>query len=96
MSPPDLSTKDGRAAYRAELRGVARAARLIGFLLILAGAVLVFLPRMYWSFPHQLVWIGYFLIATGWAFFAYAIVTRSRHHRRRMDELRAQLDGESQ
>jgi len=93
MTQPDLDSDNGRAAYRAELRAVGRVPRLIGFGLIVAGALAVLLAGQGGGETATL--IGYFLLGTGWAFFAYAIILRSKHHRRRMEEMRAQLGGES-
>ena len=94
MSPPDLTTEEANAAYRAELRAVARTPRLVGFGLILAGAVAVFLAGRGGGETATLA--GYVLLAAGWACFGYAILRRSQYHRRRMEALSAQLGGESQ
>lgn len=87
MSRPDLSDDQAVAQYRAELRTVGRKPRLIGFALVLLGALAV------WFTPHTrpagpiLQWIAYAALAGGWAMMLYAIFLRTRYHRRRMREV---------
>lgn len=89
MSRPDLTDADARAAYRKELRGVARWPRTVGLLCVFASLGL-------WAWPQSggpLVlgplatesW-GWIVLAVGWAILLWAIVTRTRYHRARMDE----------
>ncbi len=87
MSAPDLETEQGRVAYRAELRGVARPYRLGGFILILLGAGYVMGTRLGW-FPadNTAVVIAYGAVAFGWALFIAATFLRTRHHKRRLAE----------
>lgn len=87
MSAPDLETEDGRAAYRAELRGMARPYRLGGFVLILLGAGYVMATRMGWAPVQQTAMVvAYGAVAVGWALFITAIFLRTRHHKRRLAE----------
>ena len=87
MSLPDLSTDEGRAAYRAELKAVARPYRLGGLVLILLGVAWVMATR-YEVVPQQqiLMVIAYGLVAAGWALFLASTFLRNRHHKRRLAE----------
>lgn len=82
--PPDLSTQEGRDAYRRELRTVAAPLRLAGLLVVLIGAGLAVATRATdWAFP---VWIDtaiFTLLGLGWAILIAVIVLRYQHHRRR-------------
>jgi hypothetical protein len=70
-----------RAAYIDTLRGLHKRERLVGFLLILAGAALVIPSRFVFGWPHQAIWAGYALVAVGWALFIYVIFRRSQWRR---------------
>jgi len=87
MSLPDISTEEGRAAYRAELKAVARPYRLGGFVLILLGVGYVLATR-YDFVPTQqtLLMIAYGMVAAGWALFLVSIYLRNRHHKNRLAE----------
>lgn len=88
MSAPDLSTEDGRAAYRAELRKVALPMRWTGLALIVLAAVFcVGASRGFLGLPEGSVVIGYGMLAAGWALVIATVFLRTRHHRRRMAEL---------
>ena len=89
MTRPDLTDAEARAAYRKELRGVARWPRTVGLLCVFASLGL-------WAWPQSggpLVlgplatesW-GWIMLGVGWAILLWAIVTRTRYHRARMDE----------
>ena len=68
LSPPDLDTEEGRAAYRAELRAVALPLRWGGLALILLAALFcVGASRGFLGLPAGSVVIGYGLLAAGWA-----------------------------
>lgn len=87
MTKPDFSTDAGVAAYRAELRAVARTPRLIGFALVVLGAIAVYAaPQAGASAGPVVQWIGYAALAAGWALMLAAIFIRTRHHRRRLRE----------
>lgn len=88
MSPPDLDTEDGRAAYRAELRRVALPMRWAGLGLMVVAALLVFVVSRGWAgLPEGAVVVGYGLLAAGWALVIATVFLRNRHHRRRMAEM---------
>ena len=88
MSPPDLETEEGRAAYRAELRAVALPLRWSGLgLILLAALFCVGASRGFMGLPEGSVVIGYGLLAAGWALVIATTYLRNRHHRRRMKEL---------
>ena len=90
LSPPDLDTEEGRAAYRAELRKVALPLRWSGLALILLAALFcVGASRGFMGLPEGSVVIGYGLLAAGWALVIATVFLRTRYHRRRM----AMLDG---
>lgn len=88
MTPPDLSTEDGRAAYRRELRRVGWRWRWGGLALIVIAALWVAAARdggQAWA--EQGVMVAYGLLAAGWVMVISSIAMRTRHHRRRMAEL---------
>ena len=85
--PPDLSDPGIRAAYRRELRGIARSWRWTGLAVVALGLALLTLPRMGgpWMLgPLPAQHWGWAALALGWAILAAVIVRRTRHHRRRM------------
>ncbi len=87
MSRPDLSTPEGIAAYRQELRGVARPYRWGGLLLIVLAALMVMGSRQGWfDLGETGVNIGYGLLAVGWGLVLVGILMRTRYHRRRLGE----------
>lgn len=79
--PPDLNDPAARAAYRAELRGVAWPVRWLGVGIALLG-VGAALAR-HWL-PHIPVAIPVFLIAVAALHMAAGFVIRTRYHRLRM------------
>lgn len=84
---PDLTTDDGRAAYRKELRRVAMPVRWSGLGLIVLGAALALFAR-YGTFglDYGVMPFAYAALAFGWALVIAAIFIRTRHHRRRLAE----------
>ncbi len=87
MTAPDLDTEAGLAAYRAELRRVARAPRIAGFVAVFAGCLVVLAANQRWGItPADAIW-GYGLLAVGWALLVVAFVLRSRYHRARMSQI---------
>lgn len=86
MTRPDFSTEAGVAAYRAELRAVGRKPRLIGFALVVLGAVAVYASPQAGGAAQTVQWIGYAALTAGWVLMLAAIVMRTRHHRRRLRE----------
>lgn len=86
MARPDLSTPEAIKAYRSELRGIAKMWRYAGFAIILAGtAAMIFVAHTRHDiFGTREGQASIAAIALGWAFFAVAIVRRTRYHRRRL------------
>lgn len=83
---PDLSDSAARAAYRSELRGLARGWRLLGFVLIAGGVAAQFYLRSGAApgpWPMRASWAA---IAVGWLIFAGVIACRTRYHKARMAE----------
>lgn len=87
MTRPDLSDAEARAAYRRELRGVARWPRMLGLMFVFASLGL-------WAWPQSggpLVigplptetW-GWICLAIGWAVLLWVIVARVRHNKARL------------
>lgn len=87
MTRPDLSTDAGVAAYRAELRNVGRKPRLIGFALVVLGAIAVWTAPQAGGAGETVQFAGYAALAGGWMLMLAAIFMRTRHHRRRMREI---------
>jgi hypothetical protein len=87
MSLPDLSTEDGRAEYRKELRKVALPLRWAGLGLIVAGAAWALLVRYgVFGLTNETMIPAYAALALGWALVLGAIWTRTRYHKRRLAE----------
>ena len=88
MSPPDLETEEGRAAYRKEVRQVALPLRWGGLgLIILAALFCVAASRELLGLPAGSIVVGYGMLAAGWALVIATTFLRTRHHRQRMAEL---------
>jgi hypothetical protein len=89
MARPDLSDPEEFAAYRRELRGVARWSRLAGFVLVLLALALFVWPQS--GGPSMLgplmtqAW-GWIALGLGWVIWIGVIVARSRHHKARLAE----------
>ena len=83
---PDLADPAQRAAYRAELRSLARGWRLAGFVLILAGVAGLFYRRAQGIGSAGLRATSWTMIAAGWLIFIAVIVYRTRCHKARMAE----------
>jgi len=87
MPAPDLTTDEGRAAYRKELRNVGRPLRAGGLTLVVAAALLVLASRQgIFGIGEWGVTVSYGMLAAGWALVIAAIYMRSRHHKRRLAE----------
>ncbi|MES2755663.1 MAG: hypothetical protein V4659_13485 [Pseudomonadota bacterium] len=78
MTSPDLTDPATRAAYLAELRQVARGARLGGLTLAVVGAGLA-VVRTYWL-PQLPAWLPLAVIATALGLILIGIVRRTRWH----------------
>ncbi|MFZ5747543.1 MAG: hypothetical protein ACOY45_07770 [Pseudomonadota bacterium] len=81
LPPPDLSSVEGRAAYRAELRGVARGLRMQGVGLSIAGALLAVLRATVLPMPASIPLV---VLCVGAAAMTAGVVIRTRYHARRM------------
>jgi len=87
MPAPDLSTEEGRAAYRKELRSVGRPLRAGGLAMVVAAALLILLSRNgTFGIGEWGVTVSYGMLAAGWAMVITAIYLRNRHHKRRLAE----------
>lgn len=80
-TPPDLNDPAARAAYRRELRAVARPVRYLG--LALAFVALAVAVARHWV-PQVPVAVPVFLIAVAALHFAAGVVLRARYHQSRM------------
>jgi len=89
LPPPDLSTPEGKAAYRRELKGVAKTQRAAGFALVGLGALIVVARSAGWLGPVQTTpdYLALAILAGGWVFLVWAFLMRNRYHRRRMSEI---------
>lgn len=84
MAPPNLKDPAERAAYRRELRGVARGVRLAGVTLAVIGALLSLARARLWpELPRGAVLA---VILLGLGTMAAGVVIRARYHRARMRE----------
>ena len=87
MSRPDLSTPEGRAASKAELRTVAVPWRVGGVALILVAAiVLVSAKGQNMGLGSPLMIAGFAILAMGWILAFVGIYLRARYHARRLKE----------
>jgi hypothetical protein len=81
---PDLADPAQRAAYKKELRRIAPVPRMLGFVLIVLGVAGLFYTQFRAPWEQDLRLASWLLIAAGWVVWIFVIVTRTRHHRRRM------------
>jgi phosphatidylglycerophosphate synthase len=70
-----------RIAYLRQVQALYRRERIIGFVMILAGFLLVLPAQWAAAWPHPLIWTGYALVAVGWTFFVYVIARRTAWRR---------------
>ncbi|HEY3812579.1 MAG TPA: hypothetical protein VGL66_05095 [Caulobacteraceae bacterium] len=85
QKPPDLSTPEGAAAYRAELRAAGFWPRQIGYGLVIAAAItLIWMRWGHGSQSKTLCTAAMAVMAVGWVLLITAILMRSRYNRRRM------------
>ncbi len=83
--PPDLSTREGKAAYRAELFRVARPLRLTGLTLTIVGIVFLFWAQGWHTVAERSFGLaGIVLIVIGWSLMIAGIVKRMLYHRKRI------------
>lgn len=79
-APPDLTSPEGRAAYRRELNAVARGTRTFGVVFALAGAGLG-LTRFFMSpWPVWIMGAAFALCLTGIVLLIIGLVQRTRYH----------------
>jgi ACR3 family arsenite efflux pump ArsB len=85
LPPPDLSTREGQAAYREELFKVARPLRLIGLTFTIIGILFLFEAQGWHSMTERTFALaGFLLIALGWSLMIAGIVKRALYHKKRM------------
>jgi hypothetical protein len=86
LGPPDLSTDEGRAAYRMELRRVGFWPYSLGMGLIIAGALtLLWMKFGSHAGPNPRLWTAAMgVLSVGWVLFVVALLMRNRYHRRRL------------
>ena len=84
MSAPNLDTPEARDAYRTELRGIARGPRMIGFIVVIAGAGLLITAKSAEAPAQWLLNLGWIMLGAGWLILLYAMIQRTLYHRRRM------------
>jgi len=85
LPPPDLSTREGQAAYRQELFRVARPLRVIGLVFCIAGIVLMFEAQGWHSVVERTFGLaGIILVAIGCSLIVAGVIKRTLHHRKRM------------
>lgn len=80
--PPDLNDPVQRAAYRAELRMVARPLRWMGVALAVVGALLAALRARYW--PQLPMILPLFLLGVAALHMLAGIIVRAKYHQARM------------
>jgi hypothetical protein len=86
-APPDLSTEEGRAAWRDELRRVAFWPRMAGIGLIFgSGGVILWNRFVAHAANSVLTNAAFVTLALGWALFLVAFVMRNRYQRRRLSD----------
>jgi hypothetical protein len=86
MSPPDLATPEGRAAYRREINRVAAGPRWAGVILAIVGAGVGVTRYFIDPWPNALRIIALTLCLAGIGLLLYGLYARMRHHLRRMAE----------
>jgi len=85
---PDLSTREGQAAYRAELFKVARPLRLAGLTLTIIGILMLFEAQGWHSVTERTFGLsGIILIGVGWSLMIAGIIRRTLYHKKRMRAL---------
>lgn len=77
---PDLTTSEGRAAYRRELNAVARPLRWSGIALALIGAAIGATRFFMAPWPDWIRWAALVLCLAGIVMMGVGIVQRTRYH----------------
>ncbi|MDX2277072.1 MAG: hypothetical protein NW206_16620 [Hyphomonadaceae bacterium] len=83
-APPDFSTPEGVAAYKQELRGVARTVRLAGIGMALGGFALGLTRFAMTPWPTFLMVLTLILCVAGVVLLAIGMVQRTQYHMRRL------------
>lgn len=83
---PDLGDPEARAAYRRELRGLARGWRWLGLALVTTGAIAFIYDAKAARHDPAIQWSAWALLAIGWAVLIGVIAYRTRYNMRRMRE----------
>lgn len=87
MTRPDLSTDEGRAAHRREVKRIGWPLRFGGLVLIVLAALLIVGAREEWIGASVIVTnVSYAMLAMGWGMFLAATFMRTRYNRRRLKE----------
>jgi uncharacterized membrane protein len=82
---PDLSTREGQAAYRQELFQVARPLRVTGLVFCIVGIIMMFEAQGWHSVTERTFGLaGIILVAIGCLLIVAGVIRRTLHHRRRM------------
>ena len=82
MTPPDLDDPEARAAYRRELRSVAKPLRYGGVALALLGVALAIIKTR--IAPAMPGWLPLLVITLAIITMCAAVIARTRYHLRRM------------
>jgi membrane protein YdbS with pleckstrin-like domain len=77
---PDLTTPEGRAAYRRELNAVARPLRWSGIALALIGAAIGATRFFMAPWPDWIRWLALVLCLAGIVLMGVGVVQRTRYH----------------
>lgn len=90
MARPNLEDPDELLAYKRELRRILPMQRYLAVACMMGGAMIWLWPRFAGG-PQfigniQTAYIGWAVIAIGWALAIYVIVSRTKYHARRMAE----------
>ena len=85
LSPPDLSTREGQAAYRQELFQVARPLRVIGLVFCIVGIIMMYQAQGWHTVIERTLGLGgIILVAVGCSLMIAGIIKRTLYHKKRM------------
>jgi hypothetical protein len=89
LPPPDMSTREGLALYRAELANVAKPLRWGGLTCVMLGVIMLFQTNAGWHSMAERMFgfAGLVLIVIGWILMIVGIVRRTRYHKQRTKDL---------
>ena len=83
LPPPDITTPEGRAAFRREMRAVARPIRLSGMALALTGVALGATRYFMTPWPDQFRYAALALCLAGVVLLITGLIQRTRYQIRR-------------